>query len=108
MPIAAIDGALSTKWQPTNATECSSLLVNLTGSGFYPITRIYFDWAQEPPTAYSVLFHNQSDITANTAVNVTSSDNVTLSNPFDVSTMDDVVAYSSNSTNVTLSEPVWS
>lgn len=108
IPISAVDGSISTKWQPSRANEWSSLLVNLTGSRYYPISRIYFDWGQEPPTSYSVVFHNQSELTPGTIVNVTSSNNVTLSVPFDFAKGNDVVAYASNTTNITLLRPIWS
>lgn len=104
-PLSAIDGALSTKWQPTQANISSSLTVELPAP-YQPISEIRFDWAQSPPASYSVTFSNSSD--GSGAVSVTSSDNVTVSNAYDAATAAQIVPYQSNTTNVTLSSPVYS
>ncbi|EXJ90941.1 hypothetical protein A1O1_04048 [Capronia coronata CBS 617.96] len=57
-PIAAVDGAASTKWQPALANKTASITVQLPIG--YRVTGMVFDWAQAPPWNYSVLFHNQS------------------------------------------------
>jgi trehalose/maltose hydrolase-like predicted phosphorylase len=55
-PIAAVDGAASTKWQPALANRTASITVSLAPG--YRVTGMQFDWAQAPPWNYSVLFHN--------------------------------------------------
>ncbi|KXS98628.1 hypothetical protein AC578_10065 [Pseudocercospora eumusae] len=107
-PLSAVDGAVSTKWQPSQANITSSLTVELGGPPFVPITEIRFDWAQAPPTSYRVTFHNLSDITAVPPVNVTESNDVEVSDPYDAETADVIRPYMSNTTNVTLETPIWS
>lgn len=104
-PLSAVDGAVSTKWQPTQLNQTSSITVELT-EPYIPITAIKFDWAQSPPASYKVTFSNSSS--GRDAVSVTSSTNVTISNPYVPSMADDITAYMSNTTNVTLSSPVYS
>lgn len=70
------------------------------------MTALEFDWAQAPPVSYSVTFSNSSD--GSDSVSVASSDNVKVSDPYDASTAGVIVAPKGNTTNVTLSEPVWS
>ncbi|KAI5360841.1 Putative glycoside hydrolase family 65, glycoside hydrolase, family 65, central catalytic [Septoria linicola] len=106
-PLSAVDGAVSTKWQPSFANTTSSLTVELP-QPFVPITQIQFDWAQAPPTSYRVTFHNLSDTSDVPPVNVTSSDNVEVSDPYNAGAADVIRPYSSNTTNVTLDQPVWS
>jgi hypothetical protein len=65
-----------------------------------------FDWAQAPPLSYKVTFSNSSD--GSNSVTVSSNDNVKVSNPYIASKADEIVAYASNTTNVTLSTPVYS
>ncbi|KAI1618694.1 alpha,alpha-trehalase [Exophiala viscosa] len=57
-PIAAVDGATSTKWQPALANQTASITVSLPLG--YRVTGMEFDWAQAPPWNYSVLFHNET------------------------------------------------
>lgn len=102
-PLSAVDGAISTKWQPTQSNRSSSMTVQLP-EPFVEISEIRFDWAQEPPRSYSVTFYNSSA----DAVNVTSDSNVAVSNAYDASKASDIVPYSGNTTNVTLKNPVWS
>jgi trehalose/maltose hydrolase-like predicted phosphorylase len=106
-PLSAVDGAVSTAWQPLFSNITSRLTVELS-QPFVPISAIHFDWAQAPPTSYSVTFHNLSDTSSVPPVNVTSSDSVRISNPFEISQQFVIRPYSSNSTNVTLETPVWS
>ncbi|KAJ5151717.1 hypothetical protein N7492_010012 [Penicillium capsulatum] len=117
-PIAAVDGAASTKWQPSFAANWSSVTVPLGDEAGTPVSGFYFDWAQAPPVNATVIFHNKtidnpakalasrtqsSDYTV-----VTSLTNLGLSNPYDADTTDlDVIAIpTGNTTNVTLSSPV--
>lgn len=106
-PLSAVDGAISTKWQPSLSNTTASLTVSLP-QPFVPITAIHFDWAQAPPSSYRVTFHNLSDTSVVPPLNVTSSNNVTISDPFDESMEFVIRPYMSNTTNVTLEMPVWS
>lgn len=106
-PLSAVDGAVSTSWQPSASNMTSSITVELP-QPFVQVTGLYFDWAQAPPTSYSVTFHNLSDTTSVPPVNVTSSDNVRINEPFDIADQFVIRPYMSNSTNVTLETPVWS
>jgi trehalose/maltose hydrolase-like predicted phosphorylase len=104
-PLSAVDGAVSTKWQPTSAKGESSIRVSLP-EPYVPVTELKFDWAQAPPVSYKVIFSNSSD--GSNSVTVSSNDNVKVSNPYIASKADEIVAYASNTTNVTLSAPVYS
>ncbi|KAF2724571.1 carbohydrate-binding module family 32 protein [Polychaeton citri CBS 116435] len=104
-PLAAVDGAVSTKWQPAYLNTSASITVQLS-EPFVPITEVRFDWAQNVPASFSVSFSNSTNST--NAVNVTSSSDIDVSSPYDASTADAIVPYSSNTTNVTLDSPVWS
>lgn len=112
--LAAVDGAISTTWQPANPNDTTSITVDLSTKPFARISRLYFDWAQAPPKSYSVRFSNATSLKAaaeaqeDTTVSVTSSDNVEISHPYDEDEQLMVRAYVSNTTNVTLDEPVWS
>ena len=69
-PIAAVDGAASTKWQPVFANQSASITIP-TEPG-YTVRGLYFDWAQAPPWNYSVYFHNSTlDDPSSTDVNGT-------------------------------------
>ncbi|KAI0480049.1 putative acid trehalase [Xylariaceae sp. FL0804] len=116
-PLAAVDGARSTKWQPTRSNVSSSLTVRLAAPPFVPVAALHFDWAQSPPAGWSVTFSNSSsggdDVDA---VKVAGSSNVTISDAYVPADADAIVPYRSNSTNVSLlggsgsgsGSPVWS
>jgi hypothetical protein len=106
-PLSAIDGAISTKWQPVQSNTSSSITVTLP-EPFVPIAEIRFDWAQAPPRSYSVTFSNSSSPSALNIVNVTSDSDVAVSDVYDASRASDIVPYSGNTTNVTLQRAVWS
>ncbi|TKA79627.1 hypothetical protein B0A49_03140 [Cryomyces minteri] len=109
-PLSAVDGSISTKWQPTQSNISSSLTVALNNSrGFQPITGFAFDWAQSPPDSYLVTFSNSSSpgSSAASAVNVVSA-NVSISAPFQAAEFFEILPYVSNTTNATLAAPVWS
>ena len=60
LPVSAIDGSTSTKWQPSLARNPASLTVDLGDDGNQPITDFKFDWAQAPPTSINITFSNSS------------------------------------------------
>ncbi len=108
-PFAAIDGAASTKWQPSHANASSSLTVDFgPSSPFIPVIGLSFDWAQHPPISYSVTFSNTSSTSTASGVQVASSRNVTIDKPYDEENAVRVTPYMSNTTNVTLQAGVWS
>jgi hypothetical protein len=108
-PLAAVDGAVSTKWEPVLANETSELIVELEGPPFVPITGFHFDWAQTPPISYAIAFANETFVNKNdNYVNITSNSNIEVSIPFDVANVADIVPYQPNTTDVTLSSIVWS
>ncbi|EME41206.1 glycoside hydrolase family 65 protein [Dothistroma septosporum NZE10] len=106
-PLSAVDGSVSTKWQPTLSNTTASLTVELP-QPFVPITSLRFDWAQAPPASFRVTFHNLSDTSAVPPLEVAKRDNVEVSDPFDESSAFIIRPYMSNTTNVTLETPVWS
>lgn len=104
-PLAANDGAVSTKWQPTNPNTTSMLTIDLGASAQgQAVSGFQFDWAQAPPTGYFVAFSNTSGEDAGT--NATVEDSVAVSEPWDASRASVVEAYRSNGTNVSV-EGVW-
>lgn len=107
-PLAAVDGAIGTQWEPSYANVSSSMTVQILLDNFLPITAFHFDWAQSPPREYSISFSNSSSPSESERVNVVSSDHIAISNPYGSIDENAVVPYASNSTNVTLPEPVWS
>lgn len=110
LPFAANDGAQSTKWQPVAANVSSSVTVDLGSDAVgQAVAGFRFDWAQEPPRGYRVAFSNDTVAAASGSglVNVTTSNDVQISNPYNADEGDLIRAYLSNTTNVTLASPVY-
>lgn len=112
-PLAAIDGAASTKWQPAFANETAFLSVDL-GEHYYPIKQILFDWGTSPPEHYEVIFSNHSfhkppftEDMLRYMVNVTASNNIEITQPYDPERVFVIETYKGNQTNITLPEAVW-
>ncbi|KAJ5219710.1 hypothetical protein N7468_008914 [Penicillium chermesinum] len=117
-PIAAVDGAASTKWQPSLASNWSSITVSLGDEVGTPVSGFYFDWAQAPPVNATIIFHNQTltDATIGSPLSsdeagytvVSSLRDIKISNPYDEATTDlDAIAIPvGNTTDVTLDNPV--
>ncbi|KAI9723087.1 MAG: hypothetical protein M1828_004335 [Chrysothrix sp. TS-e1954] len=106
-PLSAVDGATSTVWQPQYANQTSSITVTLGDAGLVPVTGLMFNWAAQPPRSFSVQFFNSSDPSTSDIVNVTSSDKVSISQPFDASRAALVEKYVGNMTNITLTKAVF-
>lgn len=113
-PLAAIDGAASTKWQPVDANETSWLTVDLVADDIaYPITEIFFDWGNQPPSHYEIIFTNKSytppfsDEQLEHITNVTASNDIEISHPYNAKNALYVQRYVGNQTNITLPHPVW-
>lgn len=115
-PISAVDGASSTKWQPSLASNLSAVTVSFPSSEVGSNVRgFYFNWAQAPPKNATVIFHNKtladpasvyssgksSDYTV-----VTSLSHIKQSNPYNPATVNTIAIPIGNTTNVTLSHPV--
>ncbi|KAL8682840.1 MAG: hypothetical protein Q9186_001169 [Xanthomendoza sp. 1 TL-2023] len=107
-PFAAVDGSATTKWQPSAADKAQSITVSLSASAIQPVTGFHFDWAQNPPTNISVIFHNSSEVTDSSAITVSDNVQVEISIPYDANSTYIVTPYVSNTTNITLDSPVYS
>ncbi|KAF7523387.1 hypothetical protein PCG10_006589 [Penicillium crustosum] len=115
-PISAIDGAASTKWQPSLAAQVNSVTVSFEDEVGAMVSGFYFDWAQAPPVNATVIFHNKTLGDPARALSTQSSDytvvhsltDIIQSNPYDPETTNlDIIAIpTGNTTNVTLSSPV--
>ncbi|KAI9929571.1 alpha,alpha-trehalase ath1 [Aspergillus wentii] len=115
-PISAVDGATSTKWQPSSA-NLSSVTVSFADSEINKkAVGFYFDWAQSPPVNATIIFHDNliedpaltlmSENNSNYIV-VSSMKNITQSSPYDQNTnLDKVVIPTGNTTRTELHEPV--
>lgn len=96
-PISAVDGAASTKWQPTLAVQNASITVDVASG--QKIDHFYFDWAQAPPRNITIILTN-STLHSGEAVKSTI---VALSNikpniPYVAKNAAQIVPYSSNTT----------
>ena len=110
-PLAAIDGASSTSWQSTNASEPASLTVDTFSVPFQRLTALSFDWAALPPVNATIVFHNQSSPDSAPGRATVSFGNIAISNPYDEAAAAKVGPYKSNTTTVDLSQmgkEVWS
>lgn len=111
-PLAAIDGAASTKWQPEFSNITSYLTVDLGEEKFHRIAAIMMDWASQPPKHFEISVSNVSlpPFSASTQNDVQQlvSGPVQISAPWDPVGAYEIRTYVGNQTNVTLDEPVWS
>jgi hypothetical protein len=106
-PLAAVDGAVSTAWQPDHKGP-ASITVNLGSAGWVPITGFAFDFAAAPPVSVHVSFSNVSSPVAAEERRVALKGlNITISDPYDAVLAAQLTPYMSNTTNVTLVEPVY-
>jgi trehalose/maltose hydrolase-like predicted phosphorylase len=94
-PLAAIDGANSTKWQPSTPEPAS---ITVTVDAPAPYSSAVLLWAAAPPTSFSIDVSNSS---SGAFENIYSSSNITISNPFNVSTEFIIKPRESNFTIVT-------
>ncbi|KAL4891446.1 glycosyl hydrolase family 65 central catalytic domain-containing protein [Aspergillus ambiguus] len=56
-PISVVDGATSTRWQPSSS-NASSVTVELAARGGASVSGFHFDWAAAPPVNATVVFHD--------------------------------------------------
>jgi hypothetical protein len=117
-PIAAVDGATSTKWQPSTA-NMSSLTVALADIEINSkVSGFQFNWWQAPPVNATVIFHDEvleDPVAAMSSAHgnsqykvVTTLTNIEQSQPYNAQGTDyNVVAMSTgNTTEVNLSQTV--
>ncbi|OAL49476.1 hypothetical protein IQ07DRAFT_600495 [Pyrenochaeta sp. DS3sAY3a] len=112
-PLAAIDGAASTKWQPALSNMTSYITVDLGTAAFHPINKILMDWGNQPPAHFEIFFSNTSLPPFSARASDQDVRNVTagavdISAPWDAATAYEIKTYVGNQTNVTLAESVWS
>ncbi|KAL4783781.1 glycosyl hydrolase family 65 central catalytic domain-containing protein [Aspergillus varians] len=92
-PISVVDGATSTRWQPTS-TNASSVTVNVglaTENSQTVASGFHFEWAQAPPVNAIVIFHdtplqNPASVLTSPGPNariVANLTNIELSEPYD-------------------------
>ncbi|PQE33019.1 Acid trehalase protein [Rutstroemia sp. NJR-2017a WRK4] len=112
-PVAAIDGATSTRWQPsTNST--ASLLVNMTTVDPTPVSGIFFDWGARPPKQARVYLGNQTTSDGQVYGNewVITVDSITPSLPYNVTeasmSADSVEPVVGNTTTLRIEGGAWS
>ncbi|KAJ6191046.1 hypothetical protein N7519_001067 [Penicillium mononematosum] len=115
-PLSAVDGAASTKWQPSLAAEVNSVTVSFEDEVGAMVSGFYFDWAQAPPVNATVIFHNKTLEDPAKALSAESSDytlvhsltEIPQSDPYNHETTNlDVIAIpTGNTTNVALPSPV--
>lgn len=105
-PISAVDGALSTKWQPALANETAQLTVQLATG--HRLLGFEFDWADAPAYNYSIWLHNDSRFDAPgsfgiaTAQSIVTGATVEISSPFDEASMAMIAPIGSNTSTLLL------
>jgi hypothetical protein len=73
-PVAAIDGASATRWQPSSNLS-SSIVINTTSIPPTLVTGLYFDWGNRPPLSAVVYFGNTTSSSPST---ISENENVEL------------------------------
>jgi len=119
-PVAAVDGATATRWQPAKNSS-ASILVNTTTVPFTQIAGAYFDWGTRPPRNATIYVGNETIVDANGNVMLWGVewripiDEIVLSQPFDAVAANSstarsvagVVPYVGNSTTAALGNDAW-
>lgn len=109
-PLAAIDGASSTKWQPASPKK-ASMTIDLSHISFQPIIGITFNWGLAPPLRADVLLSNSStfDGQGDHPTIYIPIENITISIAFNASDVT-IKQYSGNTTSVGMvqSGGIWS
>lgn len=115
-PISVVDGASSTKWQPSSAANMSFVTVSFAESETDSlVSGLHFNWYQSPPVNATVLFHDvviRDPVSAlrNTTEDVrviTTLSNIKQSKPYDPETtnMDEIAIPVGNTTTIELDKP---
>lgn len=117
-PLSAIDGAASTRWQPSTNTT-ASFTIDMSSKPFQPVSGVSFDWGRRPATSVEVIFWNStSSLSANgTSANPFSNDSVSqtsitvssvgISTPYDATTNDIVQPYVGNMSAYAFATEIW-
>ncbi|TVY48570.1 Acid trehalase [Lachnellula cervina] len=111
-PVAAIDGASATRWQPST-NESSSLLVNMTSVPASPVSSLFFDWGARPPKNAAVYLGNSTDgtIIYGNEITITIND-ISPNLPYDAGDAAksslEVVPVVGNTTTITVAGGAWS
>lgn len=115
-PIAVVDGATSTKWQPSTA-NMSSVTVSLADSDANSlVSGFYFDWYQSPPVNATVVFHDKAirspsmsfkNATGDVRI-ATTLENIKQSEPYDPenTNLAEIKIPTGNITTIELAEPI--
>jgi hypothetical protein len=107
-PVAAIDGANSTSWQPAS-NGSTSLLVDMTNVPASPVTGVFFDWGLRPATSATVYLGNSTSSSGKwVEINVGA---ITPSVPYSTTGAAAslaVVPVVGNTTYVPVAEGIWS
>lgn len=115
-PIAVVDGATSTKWQPSTA-NMSSVTVSLADSDANSlVSGFHFDWYQSPPVNATVVFHDKAirspsmsfkNATGDVRI-ATTLENIKQSEPYDPenTNLAEIKIPTGNITTIELAEPI--
>jgi hypothetical protein len=108
-PLAAVDGAASTRWQPSSR-QPASLTINMQEVEYQPLTGVSFDWGSRPATAARVLVYNSTSGSkqSSTDIRTATFSSIGLSMPYNAATNDIVQEYVGNMSYFTFSSPIWS
>lgn len=104
--ISAVDGALSTKWQPALASTTAQLTVQLSTG--HRILGFEFDWADAPAYNYSIYLHNSSQYSASSSFGIATAQpiitgaTVQISSPFNQNTTATIAPIGSNTSTLWL------
>ncbi|KAI9815415.1 MAG: hypothetical protein M1832_005485 [Thelocarpon impressellum] len=106
-PLAAIDGATSTVWQPSTPNK-ASMTIDLSAVPAQLILGLHFNWGLNPPVSAVVTLANSS--TFNGEARVIRIANISISAPYDPKNIA-IRPHEGNTTNVTVAATeggVWS
>ncbi|KAG9585291.1 glycoside hydrolase family 65 protein, partial [Aureobasidium melanogenum] len=108
-PLAAVDGAASTRWQP-RTRQPASLTVDMQNVDYQPLTGVSFDWGSRPPTAARVLVYNSTSGSndSSTDIRTAAFSDISISMPYNAATNDVVQEYTGNMSYFRFSSPIWS
>jgi len=108
-PLAAIDGASSTRWQPTTR-NASSLTIDMTSVAPQPISGVSFDWGSRPAASARITVYNSTtpDFNVSTTESTVTFSNITISSPYNPETASIIQPYVGNMSFFSLSTPIYS
>ncbi|KAI9761924.1 MAG: hypothetical protein M4579_000707 [Chaenotheca gracillima] len=104
-PVAAIDGAISTKWQPSTPDR-ASMMVNMEDVPFQPVLGVSFNWGLSPPKNAEVILTNYSSLQGPAVIIPITGIKISL--PFDAKSVT-LAQPLGNTTNVSIAnaEPIY-